>query len=331
MTRLLLALAATLFAAPALDAQQYNIDQNLGLDTFGDKSTGQTFTPSVGITPDPGSPPTIALTSITLYHGNFSDQAPSATTFLNIYDGDPFAGGAFIGSSSNSIDTTPGFSFHTPMAWSFDKLDLVYTTEHWAVMSSTNTAGGLDVAVSLETQDRNIINPSVYTGGTGLIANHVPHQNLIDAKFNIVLEDSVGSFTLTGAGCPSSTGQQATLTANVPAVGQNFTATLSNTTALAFPVLALGFSDTSWALGPLPFPLSNLFSKTPPGCDLFVSPDKLFNMTHTPPTAAKTLPIPSDTSLVGATFFVQGLQLEFVAGPNVRLSTTAYGTAVIGP
>ena len=60
---------------------------------------------------------TLPLEVITLYHGNFRPAAPSATTFLNIYEGDPNAGGTFIGSSENSVDTR-SLRYRDAMAWS---------------------------------------------------------------------------------------------------------------------------------------------------------------------------------------------------------------------
>ena len=139
-----------------------------------------------------------------------------------------------------------------------------------------------------------------------------------------------GTFSVSGMGCPTSTGQTATISGGSPTIGQNFVVDVSNTTTLAFPILALGFSDTSWALGPLPFPLSTLFPATPAGCDLYVSANKTYTMIHTPPTATRTLPIPNDPTLVGGTFFVQGLQVELLPA-GLSIATTAYGTAVIGP
>ena len=199
MKRTLLASGLTLLLAPTAHALQfssahalyYSIDQDSGLDTFGDKSTGQSFTPGIGLTPLLGVTK-LALTEIKFFHGNYPASAPSITTFLNIYDGNPTSGGVFLGSSSNSIDTTGGLGFHSPMVWTFASLGLDYTTEYFAVMSSSSAAGGLNVAVSLETHDRNI-SPSLYGGGAGLIANIAPHPSSVDAKFNIRLEtDSSG-------------------------------------------------------------------------------------------------------------------------------------------
>ncbi len=271
MTRLLtlslLALVAVLFAAPVAQAQ-YDITQSLGNDTFGSKSTGQTFTPNVGINPDPGAVTELDLTQITLYHGNYTANAPSATTYLVIYDGDPNAGGNVIGASSNYIDTTTGLYFHSAMVWTFNNVTLNYVTEYWAVMESSDTGGLLDVAVSLETHDRNL--GDVYTGGTGLIANQAPHSSSVDAKFEILLEDPPGAYALAISPDPLLAGQSGTFTVtngtplantylaySLVGPGSTWVPALNATLGLASPLRAAGPTPTnasgtvSWTL-PIP-------------------------------------------------------------------------------
>ena len=176
---------------PVKHPAYYTIVQTLGNDTFGGKSTGQTFTPMDGIIPNPGAVKALNLIQITLYHGNTTDQAPSPTTFLNIYDGDPHAGGSLVGSSSNRIDTTEGFRFHSPMIWKFDGITLDPSREYWAIMESSGNGGLLDVAVSLETSDRTM--GDLYPSGSGLIVNQRKERRSVDARFEILLADTQGS------------------------------------------------------------------------------------------------------------------------------------------
>lgn len=263
MSRESLVIIAALALAASAHAQTYNIDQNLGFDTFGAASTGQTFTPGVGIVPDPGPSASLGLKEVTLYHGNYAPKAPSTTTYLNVYTGDPNAGGVFLGSSTNSIDTTGNLGFHTPMLWKFDGIAVAYATEHWLVMSSTNTAGSLDIGVSLETQDRNIV-PSVYSGGTGLIANYAPHANLIDCKFNIVLEDAtwvnLGQSLAGSLGSPELTGTGAI------ASGNAISLSLANAAPTTTTVLFIGLSAANLPLyGGTLVPAPNLFLVIPTG------------------------------------------------------------------
>jgi len=166
----------------------YKIVQALGEDTFGASSTGQTFTPGVGIDPDPGPVSTVDLLQISFYKGNYGASDPSATTWLNLYDGNPHDGGVLVGSSTNSIDTSVEIAPSAPLTWQFDELTLDNTTEYWSIMESTDTGGALDVGVSLETHDRNL--HDVYTGGTGLIADQARHPDSVDAKFRIWFESS---------------------------------------------------------------------------------------------------------------------------------------------
>ena len=190
--RLLLVVVATAmslsFTSAAHCAMVFEIDQPLANASFGPAATGQTFTPNVGILPDPGTVSTLDLTAFSLFRGGSGASAASATTFLNIYDGDPGSGGTFVGSSSNSINTV-GIGSGTEMAWTFDNLTLDYTIEYWAVMSSTSSAGTLDIGVSLQ-----INGPlSVYAGGAGLIAGQVKASGDRDTRFNATFENSPSS------------------------------------------------------------------------------------------------------------------------------------------
>lgn len=322
---LLLALGA---CAPTALAQQFVIDQSSGGDTFGARSTGQTFTPNVGITPDPGMPTTMPLAEITLYHGNYAPATPSTTTYLNVYEGDPFAGGTYVGSSSNAVDTT-ALSFHAPMTFTFSSLLLNYGTEHWAVFSSTNTAGTLDLEVSLETHDRNA-SPSLYAGGSGLIANHAQHTNSVDARFHIVF-DGGSDFVVSGNGCANTAGLVPGLVAaSGPRLAQTFEFTMTNVPVGAVSYAVIGTSDQSWLGLPLPLALSTFFPGTASGCDLLVSLDLFVGMFASGPTSASlSSPIPNQSFLLGASFFVQGMQIEPVGG-NIQVATAPKAEAIIG-
>lgn len=305
-----------------LTAQQYTISQPIGTDTFGARSAGQTITPSVGATPNPGNQGVLQLVSFTLYRGNLGANAPSATTFLNVYLGDPNNGGVFLGSSTNSIDTTNQV-YHQPMVWNFDQLPMIYTSEHWLVMSSTNLAGSLNVEVSLETAPRTT-NP--YTGGTGLIANIAPHPNSVDATFQAVFFNGVmGSFTVAGTGCPGSGGQATLASPTRPAIGQQLQIQMDNVSNPALHQLALGFSDTQWGGLPLPLPLSILLPGAPASCQVLVRPDSTAGMTVTGTTASISIPVPNLPGLAGLVLYAQGVQLEATG-----ISLTPKGIVLIG-
>ena len=317
-------LAAAVFTE-AVAGQQFTITQTSGTDNFGSRSTGQTFTPNVGINPNPGTRTTIPLSQITLYAGNSGATAPSTTTYLNIYDGDPNQSGQFVASSTNSIDTN-GLTFRTPLVWTFAQPDLIYTREYWAVMSSTAAAGGLNIAVSLETEPRNgPPGPNVYTGGAGLIANIAKHPNSVDCRFEIqFFVGFKGSFGVSGRGCPGSAGQGLLSSPSYPQLGQSFRVDIQSAAATALPFLALGLSDTNWNGLPLPARLNIFLPNVPAACQILASPDVFLNMAAGS-TATTQIPLPNDPSLNGATFFVQGYQIE-----GATVSVTAKGTAIVG-
>ena len=154
---------------------------NMSQGMFG---TGQTFTPSVGIVPNPGNAATVDLTAFSLFRGKSGSDAPSPTAFLNIYDGDPNAGGRLVGSSTNSDAIGPGDAVGTEYAWTFDRLSLDYTTKYWAVISS-EASGALDVGVSLQVDSTN-----PYAGGHSLMAHQKENTagRGTDAKFEATFE-----------------------------------------------------------------------------------------------------------------------------------------------
>jgi len=312
-------------ATAAAGAQVYTIDQPLGPDTFGGRSGGQIFTPSVGIMPNPGAPGVLPLTKFTMHYGNLGAVTPSATTFLNIYDGDPNNGGNFWGSSTNSLDTTAaaGLTYGTALVWDFDALPMLYNTQYWAIMSSTNVAGNVPLEVSLQTSDR--FGPNVYTGGAGIIANLVPHPNSVDATFTAEFTVNGATFTTTGNGCPSSAGPSNLSASALPVLGQNLLVDMDNVAPAALQMMVIGTSDASWNGAPLPIPIS-IALPSAPSCFLLVSADVLVGpLPVSSGVATMTFAIPTTTTLVGFTMFFQGMQFE-AAG----VSATAKGTAVVG-
>ncbi len=320
---LLFSLTLLLSSVSAQTTQRYSIGQPTGSDTFGARSTGQTFTPNVGIVPNPGNPTTLPLEVVTLYHGNTTSAAPSATTYLNIYDGDPNATGKFIGSSDNAVDTR-GLKFHDPMVWSFSKLQLAYTVKHWAVMSSTNVAGNLDIAVSLETEPRA---GNSYLGGAGLIANIVEHQTGVDAKFTFDFFTGIqGNFVVSNSGCAGSVGTPTLAAPLRPQVGRSFPIEFGNLATGGALIIFLGASDTSWATLPLPFPMLRLIGGSDPTCFLYASIDVMLAVPITGSTLKLPLTLPNDTNLFGNVVFTQGCQFEATG----RLSMTAKGRIFVG-
>jgi hypothetical protein len=133
----------------------------------GGNGTGQTFTPNVGISPNPGLLTTIELTSISFWSSGAA-TTPNNTTYLHIYDAKPTATtGTLIGVSSNTIDTNPALPDNTKMTWTFNNLELDYDTKYWAVFANTTSKiTARSVGLGLQNSNEN-----PYAGGSSLDAN----------------------------------------------------------------------------------------------------------------------------------------------------------------
>jgi hypothetical protein len=157
-----LALVAAAVAAPAVHAQ-YTIEQTLD-GGYNPWIKGQSFTPGVGVSPDPGGAPTLDLTSITLFRNAGAWSGPTSDFHLNVYDGDPVGGsGALVGSSLGTVDVSL-YGSKAPMTWEFAHLTLDTTQEYWALLSSTAGSGGLDVYCGM----RESGSSDPYAGGTSV-------------------------------------------------------------------------------------------------------------------------------------------------------------------
>ena len=77
--------------------------------------------------------------------------------------------------------------------------------------------------------------------------------------------------------------------------------------------LALGFPQTSWAGGPLPWPVPAWMTNPVSGCTLYVAPDVVVQGTQSPATNDDrvVLAIPNNPGLLGVTFDAQWLPTQF--------------------
>lgn len=176
---LLIALSATAADAAFIISQP---DTN---GAFGNAATGQSFTPSVGISPVPGTPPaTIDLTGFSFFYNGGANNAGAATNldtvFLHIYDANPSGTANLVGVSTTSIDLNPTTNFANgdELSWSFANLTLAYNTTYFAVFSKGTTQTDInDVGIGLKIQ-----NTDPYAGGVGLVDNF-GSGNIADTKF----------------------------------------------------------------------------------------------------------------------------------------------------
>ena len=161
-------------------AERYFIRQQVNTGQFGGDAKGQSFTPSVGLSPKSGGCSNLELISFSLVsaiHG--VRNAPSESTFLNIYDGSPDSGFEFVGSSTNSVDTQ-SVPDGEEMTWRFDGLSLDPNRKYWAIMSATESEGDFSVGVGIRTSYPN----DVYPGGAGLVQGGKEQRYGHDAVFS---------------------------------------------------------------------------------------------------------------------------------------------------
>ena len=242
MTRPLLALALALCAAATADAQ-YLIQQPIN-GGYNPWIKGQTFTPSVGVSPSPGAVSNIALRQITFYRSQQGWSGPTSSFFLNVYDDDPVNGtGQFVGSSTNAIDVAQVGNFGA-LTWTFDELVLDYHHTYWALVSSTNASGGLDVYCGMRESGQQ----DPYAGGNsiaGISSNPggFTVKPTIDLAFDIQLTDAV--WIDLGQGLPGSVGTPVLTGQGELIAGTQVSLSLENAATFATSALVIGASNAS--------------------------------------------------------------------------------------
>jgi len=135
-----------------------------------------------------------------------------------------------------------------------------------------------------------------------------------------------GSYETFAAGCAGSL-PAATLTClHLPRLGQNLLVRLDHLPQSA-AIVALGLSNTTSPLGPLPLGLGAFGM---PGCRLCISVDGSLLMSGSAGTVIHSLPIPNRTSLAGFVCHEQALVLDPAAANAAGAVVSDAATAVIG-
>lgn len=118
-----------------------------------------------------------------------------------------------------------------------------------------------------------------------------------------------GASTATfGTGCAGSNGTPAISAFNAPRLGQNFDVVLSNLpTSSAFAFFAVGFSDQTSLLGPLPLSLG-VFGM--PGCSLLTSSEAVVLVGASGGSSTLSTFLPNDASFVGLQQYYQGCSID---------------------
>ncbi|MBM3974716.1 MAG: hypothetical protein FJ301_11515 [Planctomycetes bacterium] len=113
---------------------------------------------------------------------------------------------------------------------------------------------------------------------------------------------------------------------SVPQPGATFTLRITNL-SLAAPVsvVAIGFSDSTWAGVPLPFGLGAIGMT---GCTLWTDPAITSVVTTVAASATAPIALPNSPSIVGAGFYAQAFPLAPSANPAGILATNAIAALV---
>ena len=138
------------------------------------------------------------------------------------------------------------------------------------------------------------------------------------------------SFSVFGNGCPGSVGtpELAVAPGHLPLIGETFNILLSGMPTAIFnvPFGIFGFSETQWGGMRLPRNLSYLGFWN---CTLFVSWDFSIALVNNGGVATWAIPVPNNPSLIGLSFYVQGVVIDFGVNPGNAIVTNA-AEGVIG-
>lgn len=168
---------------PTTRGTEYSYKQEVNSGQFGGAAKGQSFTPAAALAPRYTGTSDLELVSFSLFAEiNGARNAPSASTYLNIYAVDSESNATFAGSSTNSVDTV-SIPDGGKMTWFFEDLHLKPDQKYWAVFSATNRMGDFSVGLGLRTSYPH----DVYPGGVGLVGGVREHPSGHDAVFYMTL------------------------------------------------------------------------------------------------------------------------------------------------
>lgn len=182
----------------------------------------------------------------------------------------------------------------------------------WTAFSFTTTTGP-DVSGGVTLQ---------LAGITGAVGGSVAQVCFDNASVTVMRPTVTASYTPFGTGCAGNAGTPTLAAPSLPWFGSNFQVQLQNLPNNALAWLAIGFSNTQWAGGSLPFDLGAFGVN---GCRLYASGDLVIGTMATGSTATFDIPLMLP-SLIGTTFFNQGLALDPGVNPaGIVVSDAAQG------
>jgi hypothetical protein len=203
----------------------------------------------------------------------------------------------------------------------------VYSGADWSIILTFEAPPGEVLSLGTAASGAGDVNFDGFPDcAVGAPAPPVSSASMLTPKVRVYSGAPIGVSSF-GSGCSPPSGSIPRIGATrSPSIGTTFAINLSEVLPAQTGVLLLGFSDASWYRIPLPLDLS--FAGMP-GCNLLVSPDIPVPVSTVPcgpgrGRAIVPLAIPSDASLVGATFYSQW----FVAGVSVLPGGMTRGLAI---
>jgi hypothetical protein len=205
-------------------------------------------------------------------------------------------------------------------AWTYDGTD-------WTAMTVANAITLADCAHTFDLIQQRIV---YFGGATDTFSVPSSFWGTIDLTHLLVRGPATAAYTVFGAGCIGQGGFVPTLDAapgSLPVTGTTFAATIDfQPLAAPYALVLMGFSNTSWAGGALPFDLSTIGIGG--GCNLLVDPLGTAVIGNGVEPAVFRLDIPLNPMLSGLVFFNQALVLDPLAPNGLGAMTSGYAATV---
>jgi PKD repeat protein len=222
------------------------------------------------------------------------------------------ASGTTVGNTTGTSAATFPQAIYLPPGLHGVKLRYLGVGPRYQNLTVTTTVGNADVTMTVGvSRGSTVADP--WAGAN--IALRAFSGSLFYGTHNLTGLAGFGQFA---PGC-AGTLPRATVTGNLPQLGQTYTASVDNL-PISVGIMMIGFSNTASAFGPLPLSLTTFGAA---GCFGRVSPDATSLLLGAGNTANWTFPVPNNSALSGLTLFQQVLVLDAAANAGGFVTSNA--------
>jgi PKD repeat protein len=222
------------------------------------------------------------------------------------------ASGTTVGNTTGTSAATFPQAIYLPPGLHGVKLRYLGVGPRYQNLTATTTVGNADVTMTVGvSRGSTVADP--WAGAN--IALRAFSGSLFYGTHNLTGLAGFGQFA---PGC-AGTLPRATVTGNLPQLGQTYTASVDNL-PISVGIMMIGFSNTASAFGPLPLSLTTFGAA---GCFGRVSPDATSLLLGAGNTANWTFPVPNNSALSGLTLFQQVLVLDAAANAGGFVTSNA--------